>query len=99
MRFSRASSLLHKAAAPTRNHDAQRVALDLDLLLISGAPLNHAGRREGTPSPGEVPSGGARAFCLLLRFSKVSRCKSGTLSGRDLNNGYVLGLIQDTGQP
>ncbi|WP_230962054.1 hypothetical protein, partial [Pseudomonas fluorescens] len=26
------------------NHDAKRAAVDLDLLLISGAPLNHAGR-------------------------------------------------------
>ncbi|WP_235369460.1 hypothetical protein, partial [Pseudomonas fluorescens] len=26
------------------NHDAKRVALDLLLILISGAPLNHAGR-------------------------------------------------------
>ncbi len=30
------------------------------------------------------------AFCLLLRSSKVSRCKSGTISGRYPNNGYVL---------
>ncbi|WP_294739963.1 hypothetical protein, partial [uncultured Pseudomonas sp.] len=30
------------------------------------------------------------AFWLLLRFSKVTRCKSGTNSGRYLNNGYVL---------
>ncbi|MEX5555713.1 hypothetical protein, partial [Pseudomonas pergaminensis] len=37
-----------------------------------------------------VPSVGARAFCLLLGFSKVSRCKSGTLSGRYRSNGYVL---------
>ncbi|RZI33819.1 hypothetical protein EUX57_00120 [Pseudomonas orientalis] len=39
---------LHNSAAPNRNHDAQRVALDLDLdlLLISGAPLNHAGRTQ-----------------------------------------------------
>ncbi len=92
------------------------------LILILGAPLNHAGRNStgiwgvnrqgcrfsrpapwrargggppnqcritGTPSLGEVPSGGARAFCSLLRFSKVSRCKSGTYSGRYLNNGYV----------
>ena len=44
--------------------------------------------RSGTPSLSEVPSGGARAFCLLLRFSKVSRRQSGTLSGRYLN-GYV----------
>ncbi len=113
------------------NHDAKRAALDLDLLLISGAPLNHAGRNStgiwgvnrqgcrfsrpapwmargggppnhwritGTPSLGEVPSGGARAFCLLLRFSKVSRCQSGTLGGRYLNNGYVLSLILNPGR-
>ncbi|CAN2965837.1 hypothetical protein METHPM2_1040022 [Pseudomonas sp. PM2] len=41
-----------------------------------------------------MPSGGARAFCLLLRFSKVSRCQSGTLGGRYLNNGYVRGQTQ-----
>ncbi|RZI18236.1 hypothetical protein, partial [Pseudomonas orientalis] len=35
---------------------------------------------------------------LLLRFSKVSRRQGGTLSSRDLNNGYVLGLIQNTSQ-
>ncbi len=115
------------------NHDAKRGALDLDLLviLISGAPLNHAGRNStgiwgvnrqgcrfsrpapwmargggppnhwritGTPSLGEVPSGGARAFCLLLRFSKVSRCQSGTLGGRYLHNGYVLSLILNPGR-
>ncbi|WP_235369415.1 hypothetical protein, partial [Pseudomonas fluorescens] len=34
-------------------------------------------------------SGGARAFCLLLRFSKVSRRQGGTLSGRYRSNGYV----------
>ena len=114
------------------NHDAKRAALDLDLLLISGAPLNHAGRNStgiwgvnrqgcrfsrpapwmargggppnhwritGTPSLGEVPSGGARAFCLLLRFSKVSRCQSGTLSGRYRSNGYVLIPTQRNGRP
>ncbi|WP_158309788.1 hypothetical protein [Pseudomonas ogarae] len=42
------------------------------------------------PSLSEAPSGGAEAFCLLLRFSKVSRCKSGTASRRYRNNGYVL---------
>ncbi|MBR7216588.1 hypothetical protein E1K68_28110, partial [Pseudomonas sp. B2021] len=59
-------------------HDAKRAALDLDLLLILilGAPSNHAGRNStgiwgvnrqgcrritGTPSLSEVPSGGARA--------------------------------------
>ncbi len=63
-----------------------------------GGPPNHW-RITGTPSPGEVPSGGARAFCLLLRFSKVSRCKSGTLSGRYRRNGYVLGITVTTVRP
>ncbi len=126
---------LHNSdVATVSNHDAKRAALDLDLLLILilGAPSNHAGRNStgiwgvnrqgcrfsrpapwmargggppnpcritGTPSLGEVPSGGARAFWLLLRFSKVTRCKSGTLSGRCPNNGYVLGLIQHLGRP
>ncbi|PMY62188.1 hypothetical protein C1X27_25740 [Pseudomonas sp. MPR-AND1B] len=38
------------ATSTKRTHDAKRVALDLDLLLILilGAPLNHAGRnRQG----------------------------------------------------
>ena len=92
------------------------------LILISGAPLNHAGRNSiviwgvnrqgcrfsrpapwmargggppnhcriaGTPSLGEVPSGGARALCLLWGFSKVSRRKGGTLSRHHHSNGYV----------
>ena len=43
------------------------------------------------PSLGEAPSGGAKTFWLLLgRLPKVTRCKSGTLSGRDCSNGYVL---------
>ncbi len=33
-------------------------------------PVKHAGRITGTPSPGEVPSGGARTFWLLLGPSK-----------------------------
>ena len=116
------------------NHDAKRAALDLDLLviLISGAPLNHAGRNStgiwgvnrqgcrfsrpapwmargggppnhwritGTPSPSEVPSGGARALCLLSRFSKVSRRQGGTLGGRYLNKGYVPGPTALTVRP
>ena len=119
-------------AAATGNHDAKRAALDLDLLLISSAPSNHAGRNStgiwgvnrqgcrfsrpapwmargggppnhwritGTPSLSEVPSGGARAFCLLLRFSKVSRRQGGTLGGRYLNNGYVPGPTVLTVRP
>ncbi len=121
------------------NHDAKRVALALDLLLILilSAPSNHAGRNStgiwgvnrqgcrfsrpapwmargggppnhwritGTPSLGEVPSGGARAFWLLLAgpafrlFSKVTRCKSGTNSSHYRRNGYVRGLIRDPGR-
>ncbi|AZF20688.1 Threonine synthase [Pseudomonas sp. R3-52-08] len=62
-----------------------------------GGPPNHY-RITGTPSLGEVPSGGARAFCLLLRFSKVRRRKGGTLSRRYRSNGYVLALIQHLGR-
>ncbi|RZI24063.1 hypothetical protein EUX53_11535 [Pseudomonas orientalis] len=35
-----------QTVAADGNHDAKRVALDLDLLLILGAPLNHAGRTQ-----------------------------------------------------
>ncbi len=109
---SRTSSLL-----PVRGETAA-----FDLLLILGAPLNHAGRNSillcganrqgcrfsrlrpwmaggggptqqcritGMPSDSEAPSGGARAFCLLLRCSKVRRCKSATNISRHPNNGYV----------
>ena len=98
------------------------IAVDLLLILILGAPSNHAGRKPtlrrranrqgcrfsragpwmalrggppnqcritGMPSLGEGPSGGARAFCLLLRFSKVRRRKGATLSSRYRRNGYV----------
>ncbi|OXR36082.1 hypothetical protein PSUM_09565 [Pseudomonas umsongensis] len=41
------------------------------------------------PSPSEVPSGGAKAFGYFALF-KVTRCKSGTKSGRYRSNGYVL---------
>ena len=39
-------------------------------------------------------------FCLGRHsgFSKVSRCQSGTIGGRYLNNGYVLGQIQYPGR-
>ncbi|AZF10534.1 Threonine synthase [Pseudomonas sp. R2-37-08W] len=62
-----------------------------------GGPPNQC-RITGTPSLGEVPSGGARAFCLLLRFSKVRRRKGGTHSSRYRSNGYVLALIQHPGR-
>src|ERR1700756_1011616 len=48
------------------------------------------GRSAGMPSLGEAPSGGAKTFWLLLgRLPKVTRCKSGTISGRYRSNGYV----------
>jgi len=53
-----------------------------------GGPPNSC-RITGTPSVSEVPSVGARAFCLLLRFSKVSRRKGGTPISHHLKNGYV----------
>ncbi len=127
---------LHNSVALNANHDAKRAALDLALdllvILISGAPLNHAGRNStgiwgvnrqgcrfsrpapwmargggppnhwritGTPSLSEVPSGGARAFCLLLRCSKVSRRQGGTLSGRYRSNGYVHNPAVLTARP
>ena len=63
---------------------------DFDLDLDLCAPLNHAGRSEGTPSLGEVPSGGAKPFWLLFwRLKKVTRCKSGTASSRYRRNGYA----------
>ncbi|QHD00137.1 hypothetical protein PspS04_20855 [Pseudomonas sp. S04] len=37
-----------------------------------GGPPNQC-RSTGMPSLSEAPSGGAKAFCLLLRCSKVSR--------------------------
>jgi lipocalin len=54
-----------------------------------GGPTEQ-GRSEGMPSLSEAPSGGAKALWLLSRFSKVTRCKSETLSGRYRRNGYVL---------
>src|SRR5471032_26301 len=45
--------------------------------------------REGTPSPGEVPSGVARALWLLWGFSKVTRRKGGTHTSPNPNTGHV----------
>src|SRR5471030_2623 len=57
-------------------------------------------RSEGTPSPSEGPSGGAKTFWLLLgRLPKVTRCKSGTLSRRYRSNGYVLPPHQPVKNP
>ena len=60
-----------------------------------GGPPNQC-RMTGTPSLGEVPSGGARALLVTFgwagtpgSFPKVTRCKSGTNSRHDRSNGYV----------
>ena len=117
------ASQLPQGNAASRSGFAVALFLIWLLILISGAPLNHDGRRQvlrsghpgmdagvaatrpgmadrggpteqcltaGMPSLGEAPSVGARAFCLLLRSSKVSRRKGGTLSRRYRSNGYVL---------
>ena len=61
-------------------------------------PPNHW-RITGTPSLSEVPSGGARAFCLLCRSCKVSRRQGGTLCGRYRSNGYVHNPTVLTARP
>ena len=102
------------------NHDAKRAALALDLLLIliSGAPSNHAGRNStviwGPPKSladyGHTePRRGAEWWGedLLVTFGwagipvlpKVTRCQSGTLSGRYRRNGYVHNPIVLTVRP
>ena len=75
-------------ASPHSSRPVGRCALAFDLDLDLRRPASCC-LRSGTPSLGEVPSGGARAFCLLLRSSKVSRCKSGTNISPNRSNGYV----------
>jgi hypothetical protein len=55
-------------ASPHSSRPVGRCALDLLLILILGAPLNHAGRSEGTPSPSEVPSGGKSVLLTFALF-------------------------------
>jgi hypothetical protein len=57
-------------------------------MALRGGPTEQC-LRSGTPSLGEVPSGGAKAFWLLLRFSKVTRRQGGTISSRYRTNGYT----------
>ncbi|MCK3833133.1 hypothetical protein E4O96_21155 [Pseudomonas fluorescens] len=57
------------------------------------ADYGHTEPRRGAEWWGKSP------LVTLGLFSKVTRCKSGTNSGRYLNNRYVLGLIQDPGRP
>ena len=49
------------------------------------------GRSAGMPSLSEAPSGGAKRFLVTFLgvCKKVTRCKSGTISRRYLNNGYA----------
>ncbi|SFI26586.1 hypothetical protein SAMN03159342_02897 [Pseudomonas sp. NFPP04] len=88
----------HRGQAPSHSlisiHQLDiRLLLIWLLILILGGPPNHC-RITGTPSLSEVPSVRARAFCLLLCFSKVSR--------RDRRNGYapdLKNLDPDQGHP
>ena len=57
-------------------------------MALRGGPTEQC-RSEGMPSLSEAPSGGAEAFWLLLRFSKVTRRQGGTLSRRHRSNGYT----------
>src|SRR5690606_27533033 len=54
-------------------------------MALCGGPPNQ-GRITGMPSQSEGPSGGARAFCLLLGCSKVRRRKGATKSRRYHDN-------------
>ncbi|WP_233098184.1 hypothetical protein [Pseudomonas carnis] len=58
---------LHNYEAIDGNHDAKRAALDLafDLAFDLKRPV-----KPRWPNAGEVPSGGAKAFWLLLGLSK-----------------------------
>ncbi len=103
----RAVALLLILGAPL-NHDGRRQALrsghpgmDAGVAATRPGMADRGGPTEqcltaGMPSLGEAPSGGAKALCLLWGSSKVSRCKSGTLSGRDRSNGYVPTLQNPT---
>ncbi|AZE48816.1 hypothetical protein C4K04_3144 [Pseudomonas chlororaphis] len=53
------------------------------------AAAHGAGPERGNPSLSEDRTLGARALWLLWGFSKVTRRKGGTLSGRYRSNGYV----------
>ncbi|QAY84694.1 hypothetical protein CUN61_12145 [Pseudomonas arsenicoxydans] len=46
-------------------------------------------RREGMPSLGEAPNGGAKPFGSFSAFGKGTRCKSETASRRYRSNGYA----------
>jgi hypothetical protein len=89
---------LHNVVAAKGNHDAKRVALDLAVDLDLRRPpksLSDYGHTE----PGRGAEWWGEAFCLLLRFSKVSRRKGGTHSRRYRSNGYVLIPTPANGRP
>ncbi|CAN1604092.1 transposase [Pseudomonas mediterranea] len=57
-------------------------------MALRGGPTEQC-RSEGTPSLGEVPSGGAQTFGYFGAFAKVTRRKGGITSGRYRSNGYT----------
>jgi hypothetical protein len=56
-------------------------------------------RREGMPSLGEAPNGGAKPFAYFSAFGKVSRCKSETASSHHRRNGYAPNNSKPTAFP
>ena len=71
----------------------------LILLLILGAPLNHAVGLRAHRAWARCRVVGQEPFWLLLGlFSKVTRRQGGTLSSRYRSNGYVRALIQHAGR-
>ena len=57
--------------------------------MADGGGPTEQDRSEGMPSLGEAPNERGKALWLLSRFSKVTRCKSETVSGRYRRNGYT----------
>jgi len=57
--------------------------------MADGGGPTEQDRSEGMPSLGEAPNVRGKALWLLSRFSKVTRRKGGTISGRYRSNGYV----------
>jgi len=57
--------------------------------MADGGGSTEQDRSEGTLSLSEGPNVRGKAFWLLWRSSKVTRCKSGTNNRRYRRNGYV----------
>jgi hypothetical protein len=74
---------------PRPNHDAKRAALDLDLLLILSAPLNHAGGLRAHRAQARCRVVGQEPFGYFGALFQSDPPSGGTLSGRYRSNGYL----------